>query len=136
MPKPGGGGGKPSPFDLSQNGVASVAKDEWVDLGSIGASGQQLQLGLCPFTPIDKMITCEVRTNISGQSGGTVAKTEIKAKAGAKAGSSKTIDMWKRGRLFITTPVSTGVEHWYLRFTSKKTTVSECIWQITYLELN
>lgn len=137
MPKPGGGGGgKPSPFNLSQNGVASVPKDLWVDLGSIGPTGQQLQLGLCNFTPIDKTIKCEVRTNQSGKSAGTDADTDLKANGQARAGNSATIDMWRKGRLFITTPVSTGVERWWLKFTSKQAPLSDCMWQVTYLELN
>jgi hypothetical protein len=136
MPKPSGKG-KSNPFDKIKNGVIDIssAKEKWLDLGAI-PNGQQYQIGMCEITPIDANYGVEVRPNISGESAGTEAKTSKVGAGTAKSGSTKRIDMYRNGRVVTTTPLSTGVEHWWLRFYSKKVDTTEIIWNITYLELN
>jgi len=127
------GGGK-SPFNLNQKGVSIVSKDDWIDLGLI-PNGQQYQIGLVEFTPIEKSLTCEIRPNIISQSQSTESATSISGKSSTKAGTTKKIDLWRKGRLVSLTALSTGVEHWWLRFTSKKQTPTEVIWSVSYMEL-
>jgi len=134
MGKPSGGG--QSPFNLVINGTSNIssAKELWVDLGLI-PNGQQYQIGKFSFTPLDSALGCEIRTNNNGKSSANLNDTTLLGKGVAKAGTSLIIDLWKNGRLYITTVLSTGVEHFWFRFYSKTNVTTEIIWNVNYLEL-
>jgi len=126
-----------TPMDLSLNGVVEMVstKELWLDLGLI-PTGQQYLIGLFLYTPIDAKCIVEVRPNEPGKNKGTKNDTDLVGKSSSRAGVSKFIDMYRRGRLVITTALSTGTEHWWIRFYSRKSTTTEILWRITYLELN
>ena len=131
------GGRKTSPFNLVVNGSSNVGQELWVDLGLI-QNGNKYQVGKGTFTSTDKTIGCEIRINPVGQSAGTLAATTLVGSCSVRIGNTGTIDCWRNGRLNITAPtngVSTGVEHWWVRFTSRSGALGSMLWNVTYLEL-
>lgn len=137
MPKPGsGGGGKKASFDLSKFGPPpgglTANKEEWIDLLSI-PSGSKLWFGTARYTSPDKTFTFELRTNLTGESQGTVAKTDVlyKASVSSRKGTV-TIDMYKNGRLHISSVLGTGSEKVWLRLVSKKQTAASYLYDIYY----
>ena len=128
------GGSKTNPFNLVVNGVASVPKELWIDLGLI-PTGSQYQIGKGTFTSTDKTIAVEIRTNPVGKSAGNITDTTLCGTCSVRAGATGTIDLWRSGRLVIKTPLSTGVEHWWVHCTSKTITATDLIWAVSYLGL-
>lgn len=121
-------------FDQISQGLASVGQEAWIDLGLI-PNGSQLMFGFATYTPDGKTIVFELRSNNSGQSSGTTAVTTIHSRTSVRDGDSKDVDYYKSARTAVKTITSTGVEHWWLRLTSKSAVVADAYWWIYYTTL-
>jgi hypothetical protein len=119
-------------FNLTIKSSASVGTDLWIDLGLI-PSGYDYRIGSWTVTAIGKAMTFELRTNMLTKSVGTLATTTTLALVSARADRSVTGDLYKRGTLQTKTVVSTGVEHWWIRVTSKSGTTQTMMYQVSYL---
>ena len=108
-------------FDTVISGSGTVGTETWVNLGTI-TSGKQIWIGYATLGAIDKNLQFEIRYNNSGQSTGTTGTTTIMDFSGAQAGSSVDRDFYWYGALATMTPVSTGVEKWWIRVTGQGAT--------------
>lgn len=136
-PSSGGGGGGsalftsnvsgPPPGPLTCPGVA------WIDLGLIPV-GQFIRFGSAQYASPGKSITFEVRTNLAGQSAATTGATLLLASSVASVRSGQiTVDYYKSNTLNIKTVIGTGVEHAWLRLSSKTLTATDYFFSINYL---
>lgn len=138
MPKPGGGGGGgKANFDLNifgpPPGDLTVNKELWIDLGAIPI-GKKVWFGNLQFTAPDKSLTVEMRSNILGETAGTLADTETiyKASVSPRKGTV-TLDMYKNGRLHLVTITGTATgEKFWMRLSSKKHTAASFIYYLAY----
>jgi len=131
MGKPGGGGGSVSFFNLSLTGSGSAGTELWIDLGLI-PTGNRFWIGLANFTSVDKVLGFDLRTNTTSKSTGTVANTALLATASLRAGTSKSLDLYKAGALHTETVLGTGVEHWWIRLYSKSAVSGTYLYKISY----
>ena len=138
MGKPGGGGGGGGLTLFTTNiigpppGPINASGSEWIDLGLI-PTGYRIWLGNAQYSAITKSITFELRTNNATKSAGNTTDTALLASAAASPRSGTVnSDMYKGGTLHIVTVNGTGVEHWWLRLTSKVTTPGAYIYSINY----
>src|ERR1041385_9075583 len=106
-------------FNLVAQASVSAGIDLWVNLGTI-PTGLYIWIGNDSFTSPNKAVTVELRTNLIGQSTGTLAATKLLASASVKSGATVTQDLYKKGSLHTVTVVGTGVEKWWLHITSTK----------------
>lgn len=105
-------------FDTTLSGAGTVGTETWVDLGLI-PSGKQIWFGYATYAAVDKNVQFETRANISGQSTGTIAHTDLFDWSAAMGGSSVDRDFYQYGNIMTVTLVSTGVEHWWLRIAAQ-----------------
>ena len=116
----------PPPGDLT------VGAEHWINLGLI-PSGQRLWFGNAQYTSPDKSITFELRSNLTGQSAGTLAATSLlDAASVAPRSGTVTRDMYRKGRLHIVSVVGTGVEKCWLRLKSKSGAAGSYLYSINY----
>jgi len=105
-------------FDTVISNSGTVTTETWVDLGAI-PSGKQIWFGYATYAGIDKDTQFETRSNNTGTSTGTVANTQLHDFAGAQTGSSVDRDFYQYGNIMTASVVSTGVEHFWIRVTSR-----------------
>ena len=108
-----------------------MTNELWVDLGVI-PNGTKLYLGYASYTPDGKTITFDLRSNTAGQSAGTVGATVLHDRVTARDLVVVDRDYYRNGRLQTLTVQSTGVEHWWLRLTSKSSAAADAYWWIYY----
>lgn len=122
-------------FELSFMGSGLTStKDDWYDIGlsqpnpsSPVPSGKQIWLGYSTFISEDKNLIFEVRSNLTGNSTGTLANTQLVGFASVSAADSKDMDFYLYGNIITLFPVSatsTGVEKLWLRVRSGTQTVA------------
>ena len=122
----------PTPlFDQVSQGQASVNAELWVDLGLI-PNGNQFMFGFASYSPDGKTLIFELRSNNAGQSTGATGTTSIHSRTSVRDGDTKDVDYYKSAKTAIKTGVSTGVEHWWMRITSKSQAVADAYWWIYY----
>lgn len=129
----GGGGGGTAIFNLVLTGSGTVGTSAWIDLGAI-PTGYDYWIGQVTYTSIDKTVTFELRTNTSGQAGGSDANTTVLDTVTLRAGASATRDLYKNGSLHTKTVVGTGVEHWWIKMTSKSGTAGSYTYKAIYAQ--
>jgi len=120
---------------ISGNGTTS-SKDDYFDLGAFGSlspitSGKQLYLGYLILISQDKNLTFELRSNISGQSTGTTANTDLIGEGACDPTSgSVVVDFYFNGSIVNLAPLvaSTGVEKLWIR--TKSGTNTAATWQV------
>ena len=109
-------------------------KDDWFDLSSYAPnpnspipSGKQLWIGYATFISEDKDLIFELRPNISGQSTGTLANTQLRGFTSVPSADSKDVDFYLGGNILTLFPVtgpSSGIEKLWLRVRSSSQTVA------------
>ena len=109
-------------FDLVLSGTGLCPKELWIDLGSI-PSGSRVWFGFASLISEDKDMQFALRSNLTGQSAGTLVATQLHDYAAVQTGGSVDKDFYKGGMVTMMSVVSTGVEHWWLRCTSGSATV-------------
>lgn len=113
-------------------GTATTPADQWIDLGLIPA-GQRIWLGLAKYTSPDKSITFELRTSQTGKSAsGDANTTLLHAASVAPRNGTVSADLYRKGRLHITSVYGTGVERWWLRLKSKSATAGSYLYECYY----
>ena len=85
--------------------------------------------------PDGKTLTFELRSNTAGNSTGATNTTVIHDRIACKDITSVDRDYYKNGRIVTQTVISTGVEHFWLRMTSKSSVVADGYWWIYYTTL-
>lgn len=136
MGKPGGSGGGKAVFDQSvfgpPPGDLTVGSEAWIEIAAV-PSGQRLWFGVGNFTSPDKSITFELRTNNTGESQGTLAKTALLFSAAVSPRKGTLlVDMYKNGRLHTVSVIGTGVEKCWLRLKSKSGTQASYLYTVTW----
>lgn len=123
-------------FDTIRSATGSAQQEAWADLGVIPAGKQWLLGPLNTFIAQDKDLQFELRVNKATKSAGTVADTEFLDGFAAQAPNGVDRDLYWFGAIATLAPlvVSTGVEHLWLRVTSKSNTAGAYTWVIRYLE--
>jgi len=113
-------------------GTATTPAEQWIDLGLINTAYRWF-FGVGTYASPDKSITFELRTNNLGVSTGTLANTKIidTVAVSPKSGTLNR-DMWKNGRLHITTNYGTGTEHCWLRLFSKTAAAGSYLYSLKY----
>ena len=118
-------------FDQVVTGSGTMGTLLWVDLGLI-PTGKRIWFSYCTFTNPTKVISYYIRPNLATKSTGTDTTTLLVAQSAPKAGATATIDLYKNGRLHTTTIYGTGIEHWWLKMTSKSGTSGTYMYKIIY----
>ena len=118
-------------FDQVSQGLVSVGTETWVDLGLI-PNGTKVMFGYATYMPDGKTIVFELRSNTAGQSTGATGTTVIHDRVSLRDGSVIDRDYYRNGRLQTVTLQSTGVEHFWLRLTSKSAATADGYWWIYY----
>jgi len=118
-------------FNLINQGVATMTNEFWVDLGLI-PNGTQIMFGYATYTPDGKTITFDLRSNMATKSAGTIADTILHGRATVRDLSESNKDYYMNGRLMTVTVQSTGVEHYWIRLTSKSSASADAYWWIYY----
>jgi hypothetical protein len=131
MGKPSGGGGATGSFTTTATGSGTVGIELWIDLGVIPL-GYRYWIGFAQFSSIDKVLGFDLRPNLTTKGTGTIVNTSLVATASLRAGTSKTLDLYKGGALHTTTALGTGVEHWWLRLYSKSASLGSYMYKISY----
>ena len=122
-------------FDLINQGVTiHTSSDIWLDLGLIPL-GSKFMIGYADFTADGKNITFDLRSNILGESTGTIAKTILSGRATVRDGTIYSGDWYRNGRLSTCTVISTGIEHFWLRISSKTNNAADAYWWIYYTSI-
>lgn len=121
-------------FDQIFQGQATMTSELWVDLGLI-PNGSQFMFGYGTYTPDGKTITFDLRSNTTGNSTGTTGTTTLLGRATVRDLNESNKDYYANGRLQTVTVVSTGVEHVWLRLTSKSGNSADAYWWIYYTTL-
>lgn len=113
-------------------GTATTAAEQWIDLGLI-PSTFDIWIGNAQYASPDKAITFELRTNNLTTSTGTLVNTTLLDSCAVTVRSGTLLrDLYKNGTLHIKTVKSTGIEHWWLRLTSKSSTAGGYLFSINY----
>lgn len=125
MPKPPGKGGGPNQgaFDLNVTGPPpgdpTVGQEHWIELMTI-PNNERIWFGNATYTSPDKAIKFELRTNITGETQGTEAKTTALGTTQVRPKTAtKFVDYFKKGRLHITSVYGTVGEKVWLRLVAK-----------------
>jgi hypothetical protein len=119
-------------FNLAAQAAISVGSSLWIDLGII-PTGYQDWIGSWTITTINKPISVYLRTNLIGQSTGTISTTKLLGTISlSKAGASSTQDLYKKGALHTVTVIGTGTEHWWIQITAKSSTVGSVQYKVIY----
>ena len=121
-------------FEKTFEGSDVVTSELWVDLGAIPV-GTQCWFGFAVFIAIDKSLAFHLRTNKAGLSAGDLASTTLHDYGAAVAGDSVDRDLHRDGNTFIASIVSSGVEHVWLRVTSKSGSAGDfdfIVWYTDY----
>jgi hypothetical protein len=132
----GGGGGGSTIFTSSfigpPPGGLTVGLLLWVDLGVI-PTGFKLWFGLGKYS-CAKACTFQLRSNIAGQSVGTDGATQATGAAisTSSRATNVTADYYKSGSLVTQSVVGTGTERMWLKITSKSSTATNYLYNITY----
>ena len=121
-------------FNLTNQGQAVMNNELWIDLGVI-PNGTQVMFGYADYTPDGKTITFDLRSNTAGQSAGTVGATTLHGRLTVRDLNIGSADYYRNGRLQTLTVQSTGVEHMWLRLTSKSNAAADAYWWIYYTTL-
>jgi len=121
-------------FNLVNQGLAVMTTEQWIDLGLI-PNGTQIMFGYGDYTPDGKTITFDLRSNLATKSAGTIAETTLHGRATVRDLQIAEKDYYRDGRLTTVTVQSTGVEHYWLRLTSKSSNSSDAYWWIYYTTL-
>lgn len=120
-------------FNLNKNGSGQVGAELWIDLGLI-PTGFDEWIGNVQYST-GKATTFELRTNTLTKTSAVLADTLLLSSVALTARSGTlTTDLYKKGTLHIKTVVGTGVEHWYLRMTSKSSTLGNYLYSINYVQ--
>ena len=120
-------------FDKTISGSGTVNQELWVDLGVI-PNGKQLLLGYATYIAEDKALQFETRSNIAGQSTGTIGNTTLHDWTATTTGSSVDRDFYQYGYVNTTTVVSTGVEKLWLRIKSGSAAAGAWDYILRYME--
>ena len=107
-------------FDLSQSKTGTNGADLWIDLGLI-PTGFRFFIGSWTVYGA-KADSFYLYTNKATKSAAVTTDCTLLASASIKAGATVTQDLYKKGTLHTTTVYGTGVEHWWIRITSKSGT--------------
>lgn len=118
-------------FDQIFQGSATMTGEFWVDLGVI-PNGSQIMFGYATYTPDGKTITFDLRSNTAGLSAGTTAATTLHGRATVRDLNESNKDYYANGRIQTVTVQSTGVEHVWLRLTSKSGNSADAYWWLYY----
>jgi len=113
-------------------GDVTIGNEGWAEIASI-PSGQNLWFGAGEYTSPDKSFTFELRTNLVGESQGTLAATKLlfSTAVSPRKGTVRT-DMYKNGRLHTVSVIGTGVEKCWLRIKSKSGTQASYLYVVTW----
>jgi len=118
-------------FDTVSQGIQSFTTETWIDLGTI-PTGSKIWFGFADYMPDGKTTIFELRTNLTGQSAGTVGATTIHGRASIRDGVTAPVDYYKNGRLTTKSVAGTGSEKMWLRLTSKSAAAADAYWWIYY----
>lgn len=118
-------------FNTTITGSGSTGLETWINLGNI-PTGLSIWIGSATYSTGNISLTFELRSNIAGQSIGTTAATSILDSAAVKAKSSVTHDLYKQGALHTATIIGSGIEKWWLRIKSTKSTSNTYSYKISY----
>jgi hypothetical protein len=119
-------------FNLVAQGTVSVGSELWVNLATIPTGGVDW-VGSWTLTTINKAMSADLRTNLVGQSAGTLAATKILGTMSiSKAGGSATQDLYKKGALHTVTVTGTGVEKLWLRLYAKSAIAGTAQYKVIY----
>jgi len=120
-------------FEKIKSGTGSLTSEAWVDLGLI-PDGFKIWIGFATFGAEDKPLSFELRTNLNGESTGTVGTTALHDYSATTTGDSVDRDLYRDGHTLVMSEVSTGVEHWWLRVRSNTGSVCAFDYFIYYTE--
>jgi hypothetical protein len=120
-------------FNLALTGSGSVGTEAWIKLGVI-PTGYRYWAGSATWTAISKALTFELRSNTAGKNTGTTSTTTVMATCAPKVGASTAQDLYQGGKLHIATIKSTGVECWWIRITSKSSTLGNYTYKVLYTQ--
>ena len=110
------------------------AQEAWVDLGLIPLSFYIL-FGFGTFIADGKRLVFDLRTNKVGFSDGSTTNTTLQDRIGVIDGDTKERDYYKNAQTARKSAVSTGVEHTWLRITSRSANNADAYWWIDYTEV-
>lgn len=132
----GGGGGGGNIFTSNVTGPPpgplTAGVDDWIPVAII-PTGLKIWFGNLSAASLDKSLTFEVRANVTGQSAGNTTVTTLLASVSASPTSgTKFLDIYKGGRLHITSVVGTGVESVWLHLKSKTKTAGSYYYSLNY----
>lgn len=117
-------------FNLTASGSGSNGANVWIDLGLI-ASGFDNWIGSWTVYGA-KAETFYLYTNTAGKSASGATNCKLLAQIAAKAGTTVTQDLYKKGTLHTATVKSTGVEHWWVNIVSKSSTLAAYNYKVLY----
>ena len=119
-------------FTSNANNSGVVGADLWINMGTIPL-GNRVWLGNAQYASPNKSITFELRTNTVGNSTGSDAQTSLLySTAVSPKSGTLTVDLYKNGRLHITSIYGTGTENWWLRLKSKSGASGNYLYSINY----
>jgi len=101
-------------FEKILSGTSTVQTETWIDLGAI-PTGKKIWYGYASFIAEDKNCSYEVRSNLAGQSAGTVGATTLHDWSSTPQGEVTDRDLYRDGNIMTTSVTGTGTEHWWLR---------------------